>query len=101
MGDGTIGAYARQWDCRSLARNRCEAILRYRPAAAGPAWSERSIRVFGDDMSLTLSKRDARWLTGAALLLANLMPLARALLLPLETGAPVFVFLLRRAVGGV
>src|SRR3990170_5387930 len=100
MGDGTIGAYARQLDCRSLARNRCEAILRYRPAAAGPAWSERSIRVFGDDMSLTLSKRDARWLTGAALLLANLMPLAGVLLLHWETGALLFVYWLESAVVG-
>jgi len=100
MGDGTIGAYARQWDCRSLARNRCEAILRYRPAAAGPAWSERSIRVFGDDMSLSLSKRDARWLTGAALLLANLMPLAGVLLLHWETGALLFVYWLESAVVG-
>jgi hypothetical protein len=51
-------------------------------------------------MSLTLEKDNARWVTGAALVLANLMPLGGVLLLGWDPGALLFVYWLESAVVG-
>jgi hypothetical protein len=51
-------------------------------------------------MSLTLDKDNARWVTGAALVLANLMPLGGVLLLGWDPGALLFVYWLESAVVG-
>jgi hypothetical protein len=51
-------------------------------------------------MSLTLDKDNARWVTGVALVLANLMPLGGVLLLGWDPGALLFVYWLESAVVG-
>jgi hypothetical protein len=51
-------------------------------------------------MKLRLSKQDARWVTGAILVLANMMPLAGALFMRWETGEVLFVYWLESLVVG-
>lgn len=82
------------------ARHLCEVILCFRPAAAATPLSRRAIRGNGDEMGPRLSKQDARWVTGAILVVANLMPLAGALLLRWETGEVLFVYWLESTVVG-
>ena len=51
-------------------------------------------------MGLTLTKQNARWVTGIALIVANLMPLAGVVLLGWEPGALLFAYWLESAVVG-